>query len=150
MFVLMDQQYLGQFPQDVMSKDGMTVVTPAAYGFDILGADPSSGMRYLFISGDVAQFELDFATVDGVVKYTVPLTLPANYIQTCVHEFIYGRTLTKAAIVAWQYKYHEENAVVRARIDAGEDTDEYLAYTNFVNSIPDDAGYAADIIGDGE
>lgn len=112
MFVLMDQSYLSQFPQDVMSEDGLTVITPAVYGYDMLGADPNSGMRYLFISGDTAQFEIDFATVEGVVKYTVPTTLPANYIQTCVHEFIYGRTLTKAAIVAWQYPYAEENAIV--------------------------------------
>lgn len=150
MFVLMDQSYLSQFPQDVMSEDGLTVVTAASYGYDMLGADPSSGMRYLFISGDVAQFELDFATVDGIVKYTVPTTLPTNYIQTCVHEFIYGRTLTKAVIVAWQYPYAEENAVVRKRIDAEADTDEYLAYTQFVDSISDDEGYVADIIGDDE
>jgi len=150
MFVLMDQIYLSLFPRDVMSEDGLTVVTAAAYGYSMVGADPYSGMRFLFIDGDTAQFEIDFAPVNGIAKYTVPTTLPSDYQQTCVHEFIYGRTLTKAVIVAWQFPYAEENAIVRKRIDAEADTDDYLAYTNFVNSIPDDQGYVADIIGDGE
>lgn len=145
MFVLMDQQYLSLFPQDIIDEN-FEIVTPAAYGYHQLGADPSSGMRFLFIDGDTEQFETDFAEVN----YTVPEVLPENYQQTCVHEFIYGRTLTKAVIVAWQFPYAEENALVRKRIDAGEDTDEYLVYTYFVDSIPDNEGYIADITGDGE
>jgi len=139
MFVIMDQQYLSQFPQDIMSEDGMTVVTAAAYGYHQLGADPNSDMRFLFIDGDIAQFIVDFSG-----NYTESTVLPQNYQQTCCHEFIYGRTLTKATIVAWQYKYHEENALVRQRIDSGEDTDEYLVYTNFVDSIPSENGYIAE------
>lgn len=164
MFIEMEMKWLASFPKDVYAvgaKIGDAPITPAAYGFTQLGVHPATLKMIGLVDGDVPQFEIDFAPVtilestDPITKEVIPAstivkyreldpavdTLPTGYVQTCCNQFLYGNTLTKAAIVAWQYTFDEEMAMHRNQIDLGDLTspsDEYIAYSMFIDSIPSD------------
>jgi len=110
MFVIMEMKYLSDFPRDTYDNNVFppTISTEAAYHYDQLGVEPYTQMCFLNIRGNIETFKIDF-----VDKYTEATTIPSNYQQTCCHEFIYGRTLTKATIVAWKYPLDLENKINR-------------------------------------
>ena len=83
-------------------------MTEAAYHYDQLGVQPYTLMCFLNIRGDIDAFKTAFTE-----KYSEVTALPTDYQQTCCHEFIYGRTLTKATIVAWKYPLDIENKINR-------------------------------------
>lgn len=160
MFIEIEMKYLNDFPKDIYADDAKLGDEPtslAAYGYTQLGVHPQTLKVVCYIDGDIEQFKTDFATVTEnitnedntvtsitTVKYTELTALPTGYVQTCCNQFLYGNTLTKAAIVAWQYSRDEELALHRKQIDSGSITeyiDDYLVYTTFVDSIPDEDGY---------
>lgn len=173
MFVEMEMKWLSSFPKDtyaVNAKMGDAPITLAPYGYTQLGVHPQTLKVICYIDGDEEQFKTDFITKDvtttipehidditgqtipassvteTIVKYKELIALPEGYVQSCCNQYLFGNTLTKAAIVAWQYSRDEELALHRKRIDAGEDTDEYLAYTMFVDMIPDEDGYSSEVL----
>lgn len=143
MFVIMEMKYLSDFPQDVYAPDakiGDEPITVASYGYIQIGASPYEQKIVAYIDGDKDLFSTEM-TGKYIELDPETDTLPLGYQQTCCNEFIYGRTLTKATIVAWQYTFDEEMALHRKQIDSGDitnPTDEYLVYSMFIDSIPSD------------
>jgi hypothetical protein len=137
MFIEIEMKYLSEFPKNVYAKDaklGDEPITSSPYAYIQLGAHPEKQTIIAYIEGDEELFEKEM--VDKFKQITV---IPDGYQQTCCNEFLHGRTLTKATIVAWQYPLDVEMGIHRNMIGLTEETDEFSAYNAFVELVPSDS-----------